>query len=231
MRIVAFTLVELLVVIAVIAVLMALAAPAFKKAQNKANQVVTVANLKSIGVAAFSFSAENGGQLPSSNLKGMSYSEVAVGTFCQRAGYYPTVLLPYVQGWKTFYSPMDKNRKPLPAPEDEVSYYWRHCLDVWSQRTGVSWAPGSGTGLSFGHLAFPTRQILAYERFDWHGSNLGFQVKSDQPRKATALFADGSVRLHTFGKEYGDYCDPNWFPYRDTPALAGFNPTSNYDLK
>ena len=233
------TLIELLVVIAVIGILAVLLFGALKGAQNKANQAKTTSNLRNIGVATFSFAAENGGQLPSSKLRGQSFSDATSGSFSQRAGGYPLDLMPYMgapdkRNWTPFFSPMDKNKKTAPdLNNDNVSYFWRHCVDVWSHRENVSWAgPNPGQFLRTLDFGFPSRQILVHERTDWHGANVGFQVESPVLRKAMALFADGSVRLHSFGPEYGRWCDPNWFPFRgDDPAMRGFNLTSNYDVK
>ncbi len=227
-----FTLVEQLVVLSVIAVLMALILPLVGRIRNKAKQVITISNLRSIGTAAYSFAADNSGQLPSSSFMNMEYNEGNVAAFCRQSVYYPALLLPYTGNWNAFYSPMDKNRKQVPEPNDQVSYFWRHSIDVWAQRSNVKWAGGaSGRGLYLSHFEFPSRQFIAYERYDWHGSNVGYWVESKQKRVGTVLFADGSVRNHEFGPEYGSACDPHWFPYRNSTDLAGFNLRTNYDSK
>ena len=55
----AFTLIELLIVIAVIAILTALVTPAFNKTRDTANATKCANNLKQIGNAMFSFAGEN----------------------------------------------------------------------------------------------------------------------------------------------------------------------------
>ena len=60
----AFTLVELLVVVAIIAVLAALAIPAISSASLKAKQSATASKLKGIGVALNLYVGENDGRLP-----------------------------------------------------------------------------------------------------------------------------------------------------------------------
>lgn len=59
----AFTLVELLVVIAVVGILAALMFPALNAAKSAANNVKCVSNLKQIGVGLFSYAADHDGAL------------------------------------------------------------------------------------------------------------------------------------------------------------------------
>jgi prepilin-type N-terminal cleavage/methylation domain-containing protein/prepilin-type processing-associated H-X9-DG protein len=60
----AFTLVELLVVIAILAVLAGLAVPAFSSSSRSASLAKSVSNLKGFGTAMHSFAADNSGSLP-----------------------------------------------------------------------------------------------------------------------------------------------------------------------
>ena len=63
-RITAFTLIEVLVVIAVIAVLVGLLLPALVKAKAKANMTTCNGHLKNIGLALRIFSTDSGGSFP-----------------------------------------------------------------------------------------------------------------------------------------------------------------------
>ena len=63
----AFTLVELLVVIAIIALLAALAVPAVNGAMSSSLRSKCAANMKSIGAAMHLYAADNNGKLPSIN--------------------------------------------------------------------------------------------------------------------------------------------------------------------
>lgn len=61
---IAFSLVELLVVIGIIGVLAALLMPALNRAKGKANDTKCISNLRQIGIALSTYADENQGKLP-----------------------------------------------------------------------------------------------------------------------------------------------------------------------
>ena len=60
----AFTLVEILVVISIIAILVTLSLPAINSVMKRRDQVVCLANLKSLGATFYNFAGDNDGKLP-----------------------------------------------------------------------------------------------------------------------------------------------------------------------
>src|ERR1700678_206136 len=60
----AFTLVELLVVIAVVAILAALLLPALASARQKGQRAACLSNLHQIGIAIQSYASDSGGSIP-----------------------------------------------------------------------------------------------------------------------------------------------------------------------
>src|SRR6267154_475694 len=61
---IAFSLIELLVVIGIIGVLASLLMPAFSRAKGKANDTKCISNLRQIGIALSIYADENQGRLP-----------------------------------------------------------------------------------------------------------------------------------------------------------------------
>jgi prepilin-type N-terminal cleavage/methylation domain-containing protein len=88
----AFTLVELLVVIAVIGILAALLLPVLANSKDKARRVTCAQNLRQLGLALSLYTMDNGDVLPPPQ---------------QPGGYWPTVLKPEYSNFKLLLCPTD----------------------------------------------------------------------------------------------------------------------------
>lgn len=89
----AFTLVELLVVVAIIAVLAALSLPAISSYSNRSKSTQCMNNLKQIGVAALAYAADNDGQLPP--LYRLSYGSIPWSSTTD-TNWWPFILAQYL---------------------------------------------------------------------------------------------------------------------------------------
>jgi prepilin-type processing-associated H-X9-DG protein len=90
-RPVAFTLVELLVVIGIIAILISVLLPALANARNKANAIKCASNMRQIYILSTMFAAENKGRLPRPALVGNNATDInhqRTNAWCMIGGNY-----------------------------------------------------------------------------------------------------------------------------------------------
>src|ERR1700683_5362051 len=71
----AFSLVELLIVIGIITILIALLLPALGRVREQARQVQCLSNLRQLGIAILMYTNENAGMLPRSAPTDFNYSQ------------------------------------------------------------------------------------------------------------------------------------------------------------
>ncbi len=118
----AFTLVELLVVVAIIGILIALLLPAIQQARESARRIQCTSNLKQLALATQNYESTHKRLPPSAVVDSLTktYSERDYGVFDQRLGKmisWAVVLLPYIEE-SALYSQFDLSRTILDQPHN-----------------------------------------------------------------------------------------------------------------
>jgi prepilin-type processing-associated H-X9-DG protein/prepilin-type N-terminal cleavage/methylation domain-containing protein len=202
----AFTLVELLTVIAVVALLAGLTATLLPRAKLAAHRAASAGNLRQLGQAVTAFSADHQGRLPGR---------------VTSSDKWPRLLMPYLQDdVKVLAEPGDPNsflrtgRDPLNNKRNQTSYILNGFNDVgaFSDESVV---------VTFYGVEQPTRTILmsgqsgtGHFYMDFAEGNQNEVLnKASYGNGANYLFADGSVRF----LRVEDYDDTLWLVGKSNP--------------
>lgn len=221
-----FTLVELLVVILIIAVLAALAMSVVKRMRQSADNAVTNANLRQIGVALLSYTSETG-RFPSLSgdpvwdrclFTGLGYPEAVTGT----GEIKPSSLPVLANTAKTFSSPGDKE------PRAKDTYKRSFAIVPWT----TNWSNGTSfrgwkdqpynKGIRYQMLTAPEKAAMVVQ---WHAgttsipNNLGAGNHAYHDiggpvaalgEKQQVLFADGHVESISAKMKTADFISKYW---------------------
>jgi prepilin-type N-terminal cleavage/methylation domain-containing protein/prepilin-type processing-associated H-X9-DG protein len=114
----AFTLIEILVVIAIIAILAAILFPVFAQARAKARQASCLSNVKQTGLAAMMYAQDYDETLPETGWDGPCSSPTpgANGYYTVHDDYFsgvfsfPMASAPYIKNWQIFQCPSDPDK-------------------------------------------------------------------------------------------------------------------------
>ena len=97
----AFTLIELLVVIAIIALLLSIITPALKKAKDYAKTTICKTNFRTLSMAWFMYSGDNGGELCRTEGGYGGITDNQAGSWAFNSGYIGAEPIPAEQNWET----------------------------------------------------------------------------------------------------------------------------------
>lgn len=197
----AFTIIELMVVMAVITVLAAILLPVAITARNRARTAACLSNLRQLGAAVFMYADDHDGYLPFVNASPFAGSWTS-RNYPQGTGssYVCTTLADYV-----------KNSDILRCPNDRGSAAFRFPLSnrgVFSNAgTSYMWnfARKPGGWLVNGRLIAQTESTsVLFQDYgsDWHGSRVRQGLLVTQETQMNAVYVDGhSASLLAFSRE------------------------------
>ncbi len=163
----AFTLIELLVVIAIIALLVGIVLPSLSRAKHFARQAVCLANLNSIGKAAWIYATDNDGMFPGPSTTGNYGFRQAPGT---RTPYDPRAL-PEVFGMAAV---LDRTGCMSGTASQWVCPGAKHPYDEYGNSYAFSIAPMLDKK-PIEHLSQITSQWLMWDNYTLRPGPTGFR--------------------------------------------------------
>ncbi len=198
-RTVAFSLVELLTVIAIMSTLACMLLPVFAKARNAARRTRCSERIRQCGLAFLQYIQDYDERLPNLNDEHLW-------------GRWAPLMAPYIQNKEVVWCADDP--RPFPWPDWNVSYVYCYALynTVASINNHITFAPKQTWGL--GEVAKPSRKILLWEGIDNHDSHYFSGPYVALERYRTFSFVDGHVKfLHgsqLTTRHPAVRYDPNW---------------------
>ena len=201
----AFTLVELLVVLAVIALLAAILFPVFAFARNGARRTVCSSNLRQTGIAFSLYQQDNDGQFPAAPVAVQdmtvpaNYFPLHDG-FCEGAvvglGSWTDLVLPYVGRRAPSPQSLTSSRptSPLffcPSDTDPPARFYFTVQSEGTPATSFAYKMWLATGKSEIDVPKPEQMAMLWEQKDFHVG--GNDNDSSRASQMNVLFVDGHV--------------------------------------
>ena len=184
----AFTLVEILVVVAIIGILAAILFPVFSKAREQARSTQCKSNLKQIGLALQMYEAD-AGRLPVAwNGDELNVpSNAATLPYGQGIGWTKRIL-PYLKDAQLYQCPSSSQ-----ASFTEFSAYTSYAINLFV------------TNMNSGKIAAPDRTLLCFDAYEVGPSSYAFDLQflhigsqfdgSRHMERKNCLFVDGHVKV------------------------------------
>lgn len=204
-RLNAFTLIELLIVIAVVAVLVGLTLPVFSRVQEKAKATTDASNLRQLGIGIIAFANDNDGSLGGNASDAIFQVNEKVGGRNRTA----TENTAIAQIADVFVSPFDKRQ--IKPPDQPVSYGFND--DIFAEANGdlvrvksitqyILMAPAAvGTENTPAFRGTATQPVNIYRNELTKSTPLGTHGNR---KRINALFADGHVETMSWVDYVGD---------------------------
>lgn len=218
-RLVGFTLVELLVIVAIIGILATFLMPVVQIAIDRSKSAGCQANLRRIGQGLTQFVADNDGILPNS-----VYGSVSAATDTGANRKWMDVIADYVGEEKTFLCPSDAGAKYRPASKlgvgETSTDYGSYGMNGTYGKAGDSQTPPRSSAaytVRWSRVAAPSRTVWVVDTdnraeangsfgFTWLDAAANPVMTSSPPRKldkilerhgkfANVLFCDGHVEV------------------------------------
>ncbi len=215
----AFTLIELLIVVAIIGLLAAILFPAFNRVRALGRRTTCASNLKQIGIALEQY-AQDYRSYPVMDAAGtMGSTGANPGGLLKdsHCGAWPDKVLPYLKSEKVFECPSNPSNRyqpgcPLPDysdPDHVINFRGAYAFNMPNASYSCDAADACSTTLSFRQGASPVRYrrpsstILVIDKTDQNGGGLGGFVSpgytQPPPQDVTMLQNYGVPNRHEGG--------------------------------